>query len=154
VAANEAESSQEIRREILDWVRETRVLLEAAQAVVDWHGTEEESQSFIDSTMAAKEILRGMVGVASSRFMQDVKPASGTARFQCSVRTAAALSPLLEVLATPVPDFIGRARHELSADEAKRVTMGFGLFCGAMVDHVYERFWKDHPTLAPEGWPL
>ncbi len=156
MAVERSKTNRDLRQEILAWIRRTRGLLLAAQAVVEWYGTEDECQSFAAATIEAKEVLKTLLRLARSGLKQEPgRPCVGsTAPFRCSESTAIPLSPILEILATPVPEFIDRARQELPIDQAERVALGFGLFCGAMVDNVYGPFWKDHGQLAPPGWPL
>lgn len=144
----------QLRGQVFAWVRETEALLVASRMLVDWHGGASEADSFIKATEPARVLLRGIVRTVAGRLREKVKPVAGVLQFQCSSSTARVVSPLLEVLATPVPDFVTRARIELPAMESGNLIGGFGLFCGAMSDAVYEPFWRDHPSLAPKDWPL
>jgi hypothetical protein len=128
--------------------------LTAAQALVDWYGSEYEAESFERATVPGRKILSGILRLSASHLERGVEPQPLTEHFQCSESLAAKIAPVLEVLATPVPEFVARARQSLREDEGKRVVRAFALFSGAMCDHVYEPFWKQHSALAPEGWPL
>jgi hypothetical protein len=144
----------ELRREVLAWVRETEALLTAVKMLVEWRGGATEANSFVEATKPARSLLRGMARTAVSGFKHHVQPEVVERHFQCASSTATIVSPLLEVLATPVPDFVAKARSELPPEGSKRLILGFALFCAAMSDCVYEPFWKDHPSLAPKEWPL
>lgn len=143
-----------VRAQVFDWVRETEALLTACRLLVVWYGEQSDVSSFAEAFSPSQKLLKSMVRFMASDLRTEVSPQSSPARFRCSSEVAPKISPLLQVLATPVPRFLETARVELESDQAKHLLRGFALFCGSMSDNVYEPFWKAYPYLAPQGWPL
>jgi len=154
VAAKPNSTVQDLRREILAWVRETEALLTTCQVLVEYFGTDEEIQSFVEASQGARRMLKGMAVLVRSRFERRVKAEARSMKFACSVELAVILSPILQVLATPVPDFVAKARRDLSAAHASNVVNTLGLFMGIMAENIYTPVWAIHRHLAPDGYPL
>jgi hypothetical protein len=154
MVAVKTNSLHELRREMVEWVRETEALLMACQLLVEYFGTDEEIESFVKASRGGRSTLKGMVKLITSRFEHRVQPQEQSVKFECSAELAKIVSPILHLLATPVPDFVVKARHELSGSHAKNVVNALGLFVGIMAENIYTPVWAAHPDLAPDGYPL
>jgi hypothetical protein len=72
--------------------------------------------------------------------------------FTCERVIASMISPLLQILVEPVPEFIPLARKELEPTHFSALMRHIGAFTGSIGRDVCGSIWSDFPDLAPEGW--
>jgi hypothetical protein len=75
-------------------------------------------------------------------------------RFACDRTTAGMISPLLQVIVEPVPEFVPLARIELERSHYAALMRHVGAFTGSISRDICETIWQDFPDLAPKGWPV
>jgi hypothetical protein len=143
----------EVETAIQAWVTETRTLLATAERLAEYFGTDEEEHN----VRCALDVARRQLEVLedASRRARIAESWRGTPPpLRCSEPLARILSPILEVITGPVPEFVGLARKLLSEADAKAVIVPFGEFAGTFASYVVAPLWREYPSLAPEGWPL
>jgi hypothetical protein len=64
------------------------------------------------------------------------------------------ISPLLQVIVEPVPEFVPLARIELERSHYAALMRHVGAFTGSISRDICETIWQDFPDLAPKGWPV
>lgn len=74
--------------------------------------------------------------------------------FKCERCIAEKITPLLQLVVEPEPEFIPWARETLEAEHYKALMRYAGVFLGDMAVDVCKPIWKSFPDPAPEGWLL
>lgn len=134
------------------WVSETRAILRTCERLAEYFGTDEEET-------ALRTALAPLLAVVSliedpQQWASPSLPSLRPTDVACSEGLARMLSPLLQLVCEPVPEFVTTARHVTPADEGKKLIVLFGVFAGTFAMNVCAPVWRAHPKLAPEGWPL
>ena len=75
-------------------------------------------------------------------------------KFKCDRGIAEKITPLLQLLAEPVPEFVPWAREELQKAHSSVVIRFYGAFVASAFEHIYDPVWRSFPDLAPEGYSL
>lgn len=137
--------------EVNAWVSETRAILSACIRLAEYFGSDEEEASF-RAGLALPLILVAAVE-DPLQWAAPPLPASAPPEVECSEGLARMVSPLLQLVCEPVPDFVGTARLTSDA-HTKALLILFGVFSGTFARHVCAPVWRSYPSLAPEDWPL
>ena len=140
--------------EVTEWVEETRLLMRAAELLVEWF-TEEEADA--DEYAAFQESLdlpyRSLELVEEWLRVGDVAPdrvARWTAKpFRGSADVARAISPLLERIVRYEPRFVVERPEDGCLP---KVVALWGQFIGSFGTYVCAPLWEAHPEAAPPGW--
>jgi hypothetical protein len=133
------------------WRAETTAILTTAVRLAEYFGSDEELAS-LQVALAGPLLL---LQVVQRHPEADPRaPSAPRPNFECSEHLARMLTPLLQLVCEPIPDFVRIARQELVAEDAKVVIAAFGVFAGNFAMHICAPVWRKHPQLAPDGWPL
>jgi hypothetical protein len=133
------------------WVSETRAILSACVRLAEYFGSDEEEASFRAGLALPLTLVAAIEDPL--QWAAPPLPAAAPPNVECSEALARMVSPLLQLVCEPVPDFVGTARPASDAD-AKALIVLFGVFSGTFARHVCAPVWCSYPSLAPEGWPL
>jgi len=135
-----------------DWCTETRAILVSIRRLVEYFGAESEFISVSEHIDYAEQFLAGVVPVLGDRsFTLEIGNGPRSA-FSCARITAQAISPLLQVIVEPLPEFVENARASLSKDHFGAFVRYYGVFIGTVDSAICEPVWGSFSDLAPEGW--
>lgn len=139
--------------ELLLWSNETRAIMVSIKRIVEYFGNDEEftllreamklAEAYFDGILPAFEDAAFRANVGGIRIRQ----------FACRRTIATMISPLLQIIVEPVPEFIPLARAELEPAHCSALIRHVGAFTGSIGTDVCDIIWRDFPELAPEGWP-
>ncbi|HEY5957890.1 MAG TPA: hypothetical protein VIV60_15110 [Polyangiaceae bacterium] len=145
----------ELTKGIQAWALDARALLVCCERLAQWFGEKDDCEQL----RATLGYLRDSISIAE-RFstgalsLNDTKPRpKGELRhLLCGRRMAQALSPILELIVSDEPDFVGKARSILPESKALKLVGSYGNFLGAISHFWCGNIWRQYPELAPDGW--
>lgn len=138
------------------WAENTDAVLRASEQLVDYFGTAKERRAAKASFAAVhfwrRAALQAALAPDESAFPPPGEP--DHAAFACRRNIAEMLSPLLQLLIEPVPEFIMSTRKHLDEVTQRKVVRPFAGFSAVFGRYVCKPIWAAYPDLAPDGWPL
>jgi hypothetical protein len=137
---------------VASWASETHAILLTCVRIAEYFGTNEEEAS-CRAAMATPLSLVTAIRDPAQQGSPPVRP-SPPAELECSEDLARILSPLLQLVCEPVPEFVGIARRMAADRDTKPLVTLFGVFSGSFARHVCAPVWRSYPKLAPDGWLL
>lgn len=139
--------------EVLRWSNETRAILVSIKRIVEYFGTEEEFEALLAALRLAEAFFEGVQpALTDPTWRADVANIQ-IHQFTCGRAVAAMISPLLQLLVEPVPEFVPLARVELDRAHYSTLMRHVGAFTGSINRDICGAIWQDFSDLAPEGWP-
>lgn len=147
---------ERIARQARTWASDTEAVLRTCEQLVDYFGTAKERRA-IDASFAAAHFWVQAAAVAAAAPDEAEFPQPGApdhVAFSCGRATAEILSPLLQLVVEPVPEFIVSTRKNLDEETQRKIVRPFAQFSAVMGRYVCKPVWSLHPDLAPDGWPL
>jgi hypothetical protein len=145
-------AKDELATETLRWIAETRALLVSIKRLAEYFGTDEEFESLLAALMLAEAYFEGVLPSIEDAAWRASVAGIEIRRFACGRLLATIISPLLQVIVEPVPDFVPLARFELQPPHYLTLMRHVGAFTGSVNKDVCEVIWREFPDLAPEGW--
>jgi hypothetical protein len=76
----------------------------------------------------------------------------GSTSFQCSLRTAKLVSPLIEIVGGPIPEFVMTIRRQVVRERQSDLIRPFGHFSGYFGLQVEVPLWRRYRRLASAEW--
>lgn len=139
------------------WLDETRVLLRAAELLVERlteDGSEPDHRKALEASLDLPYKNLAMVDewlrVGESA---PTRVAEWTAhRFEVTREIAQAISPLFERIVNHEPDFLLEAWN--SSEQPTKLVLLWGQFIGNFGMYVCGPLWKAHPEYAPPDWTV
>lgn len=137
------------------WLDETRVLLRAAELLVEWLTEEESEPDHCEALKASLDLpYKNLALVDEWLRLGESAPtrvSQWTAvRLEANQEIAQAISPLLERIVNYEPDFILEAWR--SSEQPTKLVLLWGQFIGNFGRYVCDPLWKMHPEYAPPDW--
>jgi hypothetical protein len=140
--------------EVLRWSNETRAILVSVKRIVEYFGTDDEFESLLAALKLAEAFFEGVLPAFGDPAWRADVVGIQTQQFACSRTIANMISPLLQLIVEPVPDFVPLARVDLDRAHYSALMRHVGAFTGSIGRDICEIIWRDFPDLAPEGWPV
>lgn len=139
--------------EVLRWNSETRAILVSIKRVVEYFGTDGEFDALLAALRLAESFFEGVLpALTDPTWRADVANIQ-IHQFTCSRAIAAMISPLLQLIVEPVPEFVSLARVELDQAHYSALMRHVGAFTGSISRDICGTIWREFSDLAPEGWP-
>lgn len=138
-----------VQKAASEWVDEAQMLLGACARLVEYFGTDLEEQRF----RAAMETPLALLATVRQRADVDELMKTAPAEFVASEEVVRIVSPLLQIICEPMPEFVHLAKASEDV-ECKWLLHRFATFAGTFSRYVCKPIWQMHPHLAPENWPL
>ena len=147
----------ELTKSIQSWISDARAVLVCCERLAQWFGEDGDCER-LRATMG---YLRDSISI-TERFstgalsLKEAKPRpKGELRhLSCGRRMAEALSPILEMVLSVEPEFVGQARAILPEGAALKVIGSYGNYLGAISHFWCGNIWRQYPELAPDGWKV
>lgn len=139
--------------EVLRWADETRSLLVSVKRVVEYFGDDDEYESLLAALVFSESFFEGVIPAFRDPHWRASTTGTKASKFKCRRPIAAMITPLLQVIVEPVPEFVPSARQELEPAHFSALMRHVGGFTGSLSMDVCATIWQDFPDLAPEGWP-
>lgn len=140
--------------EVLRWTNETRAILASIKRVVEYFGNDDEFESLLAALQISEAFFEGVLpAFADPAWRADVAGVQ-IHHFMCGRTIAGMISPLLQIIVDPVPEFVPLARKQLEPAHYSALMRHVGAFTGSIGRDICETIWRDFPDLAPEGWPV
>ena len=140
--------------EVVRWSNETRAILVSIKRIVEYFGSDDESESLLVSLRLSEAFFEGVIPALGDPAWRANVAGIQIHQFACGRPIAAMVSPLLQVIVEPVPELVPMARKELEAAHYSALMRHVGAFTGSIGRDICETIWRDFPDLAPEGWPV
>ena len=140
--------------EAVRWIDETRAILASIKRVVEYFGSDDEYESLLVSLHLSEAFFEGVLPALGDPAWRANVAGIQIHQFTCGRPVAAMVSPLLQVIVEPVPEFVPMARKELEPAHYSALMRHVGAFTGSIGRDICETIWRDFPDLAPEGWPV
>jgi hypothetical protein len=140
--------------EIVAWVNETRAILTTIKRIVEYFGNDAEYEWLSAALCEREAYLEGVLPAFRDPGWRADIPYISIPRFTFERSTAEKITPLLQLIVEPVPDFIPWARGELEPSHYKAVMRHAGVFLGDMAVDICDPIWASFPDLTPEGYEL
>lgn len=140
--------------QIEEWKAETLAAVVTCRRLISLVGSSGEVGSWEGATKAA---LEGLEAVPRARraprmvLAQLRRPCERT-KFVCSRRVAEVVSPLLLVIAGPVPPFVNEVKQSVYPESLRVVATAFSVFYSRFTESVSEPLWTRFPDLSPKEW--
>ena len=140
--------------EIIRWINETRAIIISIKRIVEYFGSDEESESLLAALQLSEAFFEGVLPALGAPAWRADVAGIQIHQFACERKIAGMISPLLQVIVEPVPEFIPLARTELEPAHYSALMRHVGAFTGSIGRDICKTIWQDFPDLAPEGWPV
>jgi hypothetical protein len=140
--------------EVLRWNNETRAILISIKRIVEYFGTDDEFDSLLAALKFAEAFFEGVVPALGDPTWRADVAGIRAHQFACGRTIAGMISPLLQLIVEPVPEFVPLARIDLPRAHCSTLIRHVGAFTGSIDRDICEPIWRDFPDLAPEGWQM
>lgn len=140
-----------LAQKITEWASETKAIIDTCIRLAEYFGTDEEEASFRLALALPTVIVEAIQD--SQLWASPPLPTQEPPYLACEEPLARMVSPLLQLVCEPVPEFLIAARSAPDPNAKQLVTL-FGVFSGTFARHVCAPVWRAYPALAPEGWLL
>jgi len=137
---------------IVRWDNETRAILLSIKRIVEYFGTDEEYESLLAALRDPEAYFEGVLPSFRDPAWRAETPGCTDHKFKCERSIAEKITPLLQILVEPVPEFIPWARKELETEHFEALMRHAGKFLGDIATDICKPIWQGFPDLAPEGW--
>jgi hypothetical protein len=148
------DTSDTLADEIVRWEKETRAILLTITRVVDYFGSDEEYESLLAALRVPEAHFEGVLPAFRDPASHAETSWDTGHKFKCERGIAEKITPLLQLLAEPVPEFVPWAREELEKAHSSVVIRFYEAFVASAFEHIYDPVWRSFPDLAPEGYSL
>ena len=134
---------------------ETRGLIGSCRRLIEYFGVEEELASWDLAIALANVCLESTLEALTDKIDRRGEwhiPNGPDIPFQCSEPTARIISPLVEVVSGPWPEFVYTIRHSAPPAEQGALLYPYGSFSARFGFAIARPIWRQHPHLAPDNW--
>jgi hypothetical protein len=148
------DTAKTLADEIVRWDNETRAILTSIKRIVEYFGTDEEYESLLAALRNPEACFESVLPAFRDPASHEETSWDTGRKFECERGIAEKITPLLQLLAEPVPEFVPWAREELEEAHSSVVIRSYGAFVASAFEHIYDPVWRSFPDLALEGYPL
>jgi hypothetical protein len=149
-----AKSISRLKEEVALWATETRSVLATCRRLVEYFGSRKELASWDAALKAPLEWVEIVVAHTPRRGRSDPRwpRHAGDVTFRCSESTAKILSPLVEIVGGPWPQFVYTIRKNVPKADHGRQLYPCGMFSVSFAEAVTQPLWRTYRRLAPAEW--
>jgi hypothetical protein len=149
-----AKSISRLKGEVARWATETRNVVSTCRQLIEHFGSKKELTSWDTALEAPLEWVEIVVAHTPRRKRGDPPwpRYAGHVAFRCSESTARILSPLVELVGGPWPQFVYTIRKTVLQAEQGRQLFPCGMFSASFADAVSQPLWRRYRQLAPVEW--